>query len=132
MVHIGDGRIYIFRNGRLEQLTKDQTLVAELVERGHLTLEAVPRFPLRNVLARAVGPQESVEPDIADLELTLHDWLLLATDGLAKALDTEQLRSLVESVATGSAENLCRKIMNAALAHEPSDNVTLAVAKLAG
>ena len=73
VVHIGDGRIYIFRNGRLEQLTKDQTLVAELVG-GHLTLEAVPRFPLRNVLARAVGPQESVEPDIADLELTLHDW----------------------------------------------------------
>ena len=130
IVHVGDSRIYLFENNKLRQLTKDHTLVAELVERKHLTAESAKRYPLKNVLSRCVGPQEIVEPDIDEFELAATDWLVLTTDGLTKALAPEHLGNIIKNSTATKAEQLCRDIMGAVGIEEPSDDITIVVARL--
>ncbi len=131
LVHIGDSRIYLFHEGRLEQQTRDHTLVAELVARKHLSPEGAKRYPLRNVLSRALGTEETVEADVADLTLHSGEWLVLATDGLTKALDLAELARLVSRFAGETAEILCRNLISAAVQEHPDDNVTVAVVRRA-
>lgn len=131
VVHIGDSRVYLFRAGELKQLTRDHTLAAELVERKHLTAEQARRFPMQNMLSRALGTQETVEPDIEDLALKTDDYLILATDGLTKAMDAERLRRLVAASAANKSETLCRELLSAAMTTSPADNVTVVVVRLA-
>lgn len=132
LVHVGDSRIYLFRDGELRQLTRDHTLAAELLERKHVSPEGARRHPLRHVLSRSLGSQDVVEPDLGDLVLTRSDWLILATDGLTKALAPERLRHLLAAGTAENAEAMCREVMKAAISQNPDDNVTLAVARLAG
>ncbi|OGO07222.1 MAG: hypothetical protein A2Y61_02850 [Chloroflexi bacterium RBG_13_60_13] len=129
-VHVGDSRIYRFGAGRLERLTRDHTLVAELVERNELSAEAAKRHPLRNVLSRSLGMPQTVEPDICDLELGPEDWLMLTTDGLAAALSEEDLSGILRECRYESAEGICTAVMDAAMANEPEDNVTVAAVRL--
>lgn len=131
LVHIGDSRIYLFHNGKLQQLTRDHTLVAELVERKHISPEGAKRYPLRNVLARALGTEPMVEADVADLTLGHGDWLVLATDGLTNALETAELAHLVSESAVETAATLCRNLIRAAVQKQPVDNVTVAAVRLA-
>ena len=130
IVHIGDSRIYRFRAGKLEQLTKDHTLVAELVEGNELSLEAARQYPLRHVLSRSVGTQETVEPDIHDLDLAPHDCLILATDGLTDALSDDGLSRVMTERRSEDAETMCKAITEAAISNAPQDNVTVAVVRM--
>lgn len=130
IVHIGDSRVYLFRGNKLEQLTKDHTLVAELMERKHLSVEGARRYPLRHVLSRSLGTRETVEPDINDVALSPNDWLILATDGVTKAFDPDRLCEIVRSEDGGNAEDICRQIMAAVMRQSPDDNATVAVVKL--
>jgi len=130
IVHVGDSRVYRCRQGNLEQLTADHTLVAELVARHHLSTEAARRYPLKNVLSRSLGPRGSVQPDIAPLVLAPGDWLLLATDGLAQAMPARRLASVIGEAGTDGAEVLCRAVMAAALDGPTEDNITVLAARL--
>jgi len=130
IVHVGDSRVYRYRQGNLEQLTADHTLVAELVARHHLSTEAARRYPLKNVLSRSLGPRGSVQPDIAPLALAPGDWLLLATDGLAQSLPARRLASVIGEAGTDGAEALCRAVMAAALEGPTEDNITVLAARL--
>ncbi len=125
IIHVGDSRVYLFRDDHLQQLTEDHTLVAALVDGNRITLDGAKRHPLRNVLVRCIGPRETVEPDILDLAVQTGDWLILATDGLAAVLDADSLRDVIEAQKAGSAEELCRAIMRAAQLNHPADNVTV-------
>lgn len=129
-IHVGDSRIYLFRKNKLTQLTRDHTLVAELVERNHLTIEKAKRYPLRNVLSRSIGTQEAVEPDIGDIEVHPNDWVILATDGLSKVLEKEQLQALIRSHQSEIPEKLCKAIICMAMENQSQDNVTVAVVKV--
>jgi protein phosphatase len=129
VVHIGDSRVYLLRAGKLRQITHDHTLVAELLERDHLTAEEAKCFPLRHLLSRCLGTRDSVEPDFAELDLSQDDWLILASDGVTKALSLDQLLAVATAAEIANARDLCERIMLAALAKPPQDDVTAVVVR---
>ena len=124
-VHVGDSRVYLFRDGRLEQLTEDHTLVAELVARHDLSLERAQSFPLRNVLSRCIGTQESVEADVHFFQVRPGDWLLLATDGLAGAMNFADLQGIMVIQRQKAPQQMCEAIVRSALQNDPEDNLTV-------
>lgn len=130
-IHVGDSRIYLFRSGQLQLITRDHTLVTELVERNHLTPDEASRYPLRHVLSRSLGTQPTVDPDIDKLRLLTLDWLVLATDGLSKVLTDEQLEGIMQANAQSTAGDMCRTIMKEALGRAPRDNLSLVTALVA-
>ena len=82
IAHVGNSRAYRYREGRLEQVTKDHTIVSELIRAGILSSGKARRHPHRNVLTRALGTQPHVEADIQTIELCPEDKLLLCSNGL--------------------------------------------------
>lgn len=82
IAHVGDSRIYMFRQGRVEQITEDHTVYNELVKRGNLTREQIEKVGHKNAITRAVGVYERVEVDTLVIEVLPGDSFLLATDGL--------------------------------------------------
>jgi protein phosphatase len=122
IAHVGDSRIYLIRNNTIEQLTNDHSLVMEQVRRGLMTLEQAEHSPIQNIITRALGTSEPVEPDLADHALLNQDTLLLCSDGLTRHLPDEQILALVNN--SSSIETACNNLIAAAKAAGGSDNVT--------
>jgi serine/threonine protein phosphatase PrpC len=93
--HIGDSRAYRFRNGRLEQLTQDHSIVAEQVRAGVLTPEAARFSPYRHVISRAVGIDLLTRPDMKTVTIESGDICLLTTDGLTEMVTDEEIERVV-------------------------------------
>jgi protein phosphatase len=94
--HVGDSRAYLLREGRLEQLTDDHSLVAELVRRGELSPEEAQVHPQRSVITRALGTDPDVDVDTFTLQARDGDVFLLCSDGLTTMVDVETITNLVE------------------------------------
>jgi len=131
VVHVGDSRAYHYADGQLRQLTRDHTLIAELVARALISEERARRSRLRHLLSRAIGTSETVEPDIEELNFLPSQWLLLATDGLYGVLGEERIRATMTANARGGAEGMCRALVEAALDARARDNVTAVVVRAA-
>jgi protein phosphatase len=126
--HIGDSRAYLFRGGKLHQLTRDHTWVQLLVDSGQMSPEEAARSPVRNVLLRSLGGRESnVEGDFQRAWLIDGDQLLLCTDGLTNMVDDAAIASLLGRAAT--SQDACEALVAAALARGGKDNVTVALAR---
>ena len=95
VLNIGDSRCYRLRNGHLEQLTQDHSLVEEQVRMGRMTPFEAQRSPLRNVITRALGTQCQVTPDIFESEAEPRDLFLLCSDGLTRELSDAAIESLL-------------------------------------
>jgi protein phosphatase len=93
VLNIGDSRCYRFRQGRLEQLTQDHSLVEEQVRMGRMTQGEALRSPLRNVITRALGTQCQVTPDVFESEAEPGDLFLLCSDGLTRELSDSAIKS---------------------------------------
>src|SRR3954454_5807980 len=81
--HVGDSRLYLFRNGEIERMTRDHSLVEEFVRQGKLTPEQAEKHPQRSVITRALGPESSVEVDTFRIPARAGDVYLLCSDGLS-------------------------------------------------
>ena len=127
IVHVGDSRAYLLREGRLHRLTRDHTYVQLLVDSGQLSKEEAANFCSRHVLVNALGGfDEEVEVDVDQLELMSGDRVLLCTDGLTDLVDDDAIcRVLMETHESAEA---CRRLVDAALARGGRDNVTVLVA----
>jgi protein phosphatase len=126
--HIGDSRAYLFRDGKLHQLTRDHTLVQTLVDLGQLSAEEAARHPMRHVLIRSLGGREpNVEGDFQRAWLADGDQLLLCTDGLTNMVDDAAIASLLGGAAT--SKEACQALVAAALDKGGKDNVTVALAR---
>lgn len=127
IVHVGDSRGYLLRDGELSQVTRDDTLVQELVDRGALTAAQAWQHPQRSLVTNAVQGAE-LTPDIAVLTARVGDRLLLCTDGLSDVVPADAIRSTLCLYAEPQecAEQLVK------LAHRAGapDNVTVVVADL--
>jgi len=122
IAHVGDSRIYLIRQGAIQQLTADHSLVMEQVRRGLITLEEAEHFEMQNVIVRALGSEDSVEPDLADLSLEANDTLLLCSDGLSRyAKDSAMLDVIVR---TENLEEACDGLIEAAKSGASDDNIT--------
>lgn len=127
IAHIGDSRAYLFRDNSLQLLTRDHSLVNELLQKGELTQEEAINHPRRNILTRALGTDEVPQIDLYDLLVQPGDILLLCTDGLYNLVYENEL---VEILAT--EENLSTKVermVNHALERGGNDNITAVLVK---
>ena len=123
--HVGDSRAYLLRNGRLQPLTRDHTIVEELVVRGLLAADEAERHPYKNVLSRNLGAKPETQVDIVELELRPGDRLLLCSDGLYGYASAEAIQYLLGS---GDApEHVARDLIELALRGGGGDNVSTIV-----
>lgn len=99
VLHVGDSRLYRFRHGRLDQLTVDHTVIADLIRAGELNEEDAQTHPHRHVLTRALGVGPAVDIDHAGVSCEPGDRLVLCTDGLFKALSPDDLKAVLASEA---------------------------------
>jgi protein phosphatase len=126
--HVGDSRTYHLHEGRLVQLTKDQTLVNRLVELGQLRPEEAETHPRRNELQQAIGGQPTVEPGLYHGKMSAGDWVLVCSDGLTNHVNSRDLQTMLQSEAA-SAEMAARRLVNLTLIEGATDNVTVVVAR---
>jgi protein phosphatase len=126
LAHVGDSRAYLLRGSALHPLTRDHTLVQELVDRGVVHLEQTALHPFRHVLTRALGGGE-IEAEVQRVSLADADQLLLCTDGLTDLVDTTTIGSILQSSA--SSDDACQTLVELALQNGGKDNVTVVLAR---
>jgi protein phosphatase len=124
--HVGDSRTYHLHEGRLIQLTRDQTLVNRLVELGTLTPEEAETHPRRNELQQAVGGQPDVEPGVYHGQLEAGDWVVVCSDGLSNHITPQDLALMLQREAE-SAEMAARRLINLTNIEGATDNATVVV-----
>ena len=123
--NVGDSRVYRSRNGRLEQISIDDTIIASMVQKGLLSREEAVTHPMRNVVTQAAGSQENVEVHLAEDTLESGDAILLCTDGLYSVVPDAGMEALLASGET--AEACVAQLVSAAIDARVTDNVSVIV-----
>ena len=129
--HVGDSRIYLVRQGTVHQITEDHSLVNMLVKRGKLKpeeFESSPYAKYKNAMTRAVGVNETVEPEMLDFELLPGDCFLLCTDGLHYCLDYDKI---VRVIGTGKLDDAAKQFVKLANDGGGHDNITAVIVRVA-
>lgn len=123
MGHVGDSRIYLIRDQKIQQLTRDHSLVEELVRGGFLTEEQAARHPHRHIVTRALGIEDGVEVDLDELPLAHGDRLLLCSDGLTAHLKPADMLAAIQAEA--DPEAAAGRLVTLANAAGGEDNITV-------
>ena len=126
IVNVGDSRAYRIARDGIVRITKDHSLVQQMVDRGELTPEQARRHPRRNIITRAVGSEAFVTCDLFTLPIRPGDIFLLCSDGLTNAVEEAELHRL--ALAAENMESACRAMVEKALENNARDNVTVVVA----
>jgi serine/threonine protein phosphatase PrpC len=127
---IGDSRAYILRGERLVQVTRDQSLVNQLIEAGQLTEEEAETFEHNNIILQALGTADTVQVDLTFVRLYRGDTLLLCSDGLSGMVRNEEIREIMRSV--DDPLEACKLLTDRANQAGGHDNITVVVAKFDG
>ncbi|MFZ7103113.1 MAG: Stp1/IreP family PP2C-type Ser/Thr phosphatase [Peptococcaceae bacterium] len=131
IAHIGDSRAYLIRDGRIILLTKDHSLVGELLRHGELTATEASRHPHRNILTRALGTEPQVEIDLNEFAIKSGDLLLLCTDGLYSLVEDQEISK--EIAANGSdMKKSVNELVKKALDRGGMDNITVVLVSYDG
>ena len=126
LVHVGDSRGYLLRDGRLQQITRDHTFVQTLVDEGRITAEEADHHPQRNLITNALDGREDVELDLSVRETKAGDRYLLCSDGLSGVVSHDTIRDTLRAEA--STEVAVERLVEMALKSGGPDNVTVIVA----
>ena len=124
VAHVGDSRVYLFRNGQLQRITVDHSLVEEYLRMGKITQEEAKNFPQKNIILRALGQQKVVDVEINVFQPQSGDIFLLCSDGLSGMISDEQMQAIVAR-NVGNLEGATRKLIDTANANGGVDNVTV-------
>jgi PPM family protein phosphatase len=128
VAHVGDSRAYLMREGRLHQLTRDDTLAQEMIDAGIVKPDDVSTHAMRHVLTAALGSGGTkANPHVQRLLLHADDQLLLCTDGLTGMVKDETIASVLNQ--GGSARDACKKLVQLALDAGGHDNITVVLGK---
>ena len=120
--NVGDSRAYLLSESGIRQISKDHSLVSSMVEQGNLTREQAKSHPGRNLITRALGPEESVRDDEFVHKWKQGEYLLLCTDGLVNTVSDQEL--LFEIVHTEDPEHCLQRLVNISVSRGAPDNVT--------
>jgi len=129
--HVGDSRAYLIRDGKIEQLTDDHSLVAELVRSGRLTPEEAETHPQRSVITRAVGTEAEVDVDTFSIEPAPGDLFLICSDGLTDMVDDRTIFQAIEK-HRGNLEDAAKALVVAANRGGGEDNITVVFFEVSG
>jgi protein phosphatase len=127
---IGDSRAYLMRGRYIKQITRDQSLVGQLVEAGHLTEEEAERHAYKNVILQALGATPYINVALNSLQLRNGDTLLLCSDGLSNKVRGEEMLYVIERSA--SLEEACQRLVDLANERGGEDNITVLIAQMSG
>ena len=125
VVNIGDSRVYHSTRSSITQITKDHSVVEEMIDRGDLTRSEARRHPNKNLITRALGTSDSEEPDVFSLKLEKGEHILLCSDGLSNLVFDSEMLFLLQS--GGSVRESCEKLLEMALSRGAPDNVTAVI-----
>ena len=128
IAHIGDSRVYLFRDGALQQITEDHSLVMDQVRKGLLTQEQAEKSPLQNILTRALGAQKTPLVDLREIPVIGNDRFLLCTDGLFKTVTSGGITEIMN--ATRDGQKTCELLVQAANDNGGTDNITVVIGLL--
>jgi protein phosphatase len=126
--HVGDSRAYRLRDGALEQLTRDHSLVAELERSGQISPEAAEHHPQKSIITRALGPEPDVEVDTYTVPARDGDVFLLASDGLTGMVSDDELAGILAKAP--SLEDAAASLVRAANQNGGRDNITVVLFRL--
>lgn len=126
---LGDSRGYLIRKGRITQMTRDQSLVAQMIASGSITPEEAKTHPRRNVILQALGLQSRIEVVITAAELKRGDRLILCSDGLWGKVEADEIREICERFNPATA---CESLVRLAKDRGGEDNITVVVANFDG
>src|SRR5438105_344781 len=129
--HVGDSRAYLIRDGRMEQLTEDHSLVNELMKSGKLSPEEAESHPQRSVITRAIGTDPDVDVDTFSVPAQTGDVFLLCSDGLTDMVDEDTILSVVER-HRGSIDKALRALVKEANRGGGEDNITVVAFEISG
>jgi protein phosphatase len=130
IVHVGDSRAYVFRDGELRQLTRDHSLVEELRRQGRLTPEEAEEHPQRSIITRALGPERDVELDVHTHRARSGDMYLVCSDGLTSMVREDRVREIV--AGAGSLQDAVDALVAEANEMGGRDNITVVLFRLGG
>lgn len=127
--HVGDSRLYRLRDGKLEQVTKDHSLINELIEKGFYTEEEAENADNKNVITRAMGVKADVEPDVSSTPAVDGDIYMMCSDGLTDLVDDNTIASLLNE-HRDTPHTACKTLVEHANNNGGKDNVSVIVATL--
>jgi len=125
--HVGDSRAYLVRDGRIEQITEDHSLVNEKIKAGLLTPEEAKHHKLKNIITRSLGYMEDVEIDIHVQAIRRGDHYVLCSDGLSNLVEANEIG---EAVLDHTPQSSSRHLIQLACERGGDDNVTVVVARI--
>ncbi len=123
IAHVGDSRVYHLSDGVLSCLTKDHSLVSEMVDQGVITEDEARMHPKKNVITRAVGTNQSVEADFISVALKKNDMLLMCSDGLSNMLSDSEIQNILQSDAAPA--EIVETLVREANEKGGNDNITV-------
>lgn len=130
IAQVGDSRAYLLHKGHLQQITRDHSLMADLIEAGQITPEEARVHPNRSVITRAIGSDIHMRPDIYELNVDAGDRILLCSDGLSSMISNNAIESIMRKQS--DAQHCADELVTAALENGGADNVTVVVADVPG
>lgn len=130
IAQVGDSRAYLVHHGRMQQLTRDHSLVTDLIEAGQITPAEARVHPQRSVITRALGSDPRTEPDLFELNVETGDRLLLCSDGLCTMLEDDRIEDILNSAA--DPQRCAAQLVNEANSLGGYDNTTVIVVDVTG
>lgn len=123
---VGNSRSYLFRNSSLSRLTKDHTMVQDLIDAGEITPEQARSHPRRNVITRAIGTNNEVEIDTYEYNLLPNDIIIMCTDGLSDYVDELTIQRLI-TANKETPQHACLKLIELAISNGSTDDVSVVI-----
>lgn len=129
IAYVGDSRLYRYRDKRLEQITRDHSLLEELIAREHYSREDAVKLVRKNIVTRALGVEEKVQVDVIEETLETGDILLLCSDGLSDMVDDAAIAATLGQY-TDNVELAAKALVDLALENGGRDNVSVVLARV--
>ncbi|MEC4812796.1 MAG: Stp1/IreP family PP2C-type Ser/Thr phosphatase [Scytonema sp. PMC 1069.18] len=127
-VHVGDSRLYRFRESKLEQISEDHTWVARALKMGDITPDEARIHPFRHVLSRCLGREDLYQVDVQPINVKQGDRLLLCSDGLTEELADQNIASYLQEIL--SLDKVAHSLVEAAKKQGGHDNITVVLVSL--
>jgi len=128
IANVGDSRTYVLREGAIHRITRDHSIVQEMVDRGELTEEQARHHPKRNIITRVVGYREKVLADLFNVRLQYNDRILLCTDGLHSSIKDSEIQNIVRRYE--DPQQACLEMVKLAKERGASDNLSVILVRL--
>lgn len=122
IAHVGDSRAYIISCGNIRQITKDHSLVQEMLDKGQITKEQFDNHPNKNIITRVLGVDEEIEIDFDYIDVSNGDLIILCSDGLSGFVDSKRILEISKNC---KFETLCDKLIDTANENGGRDNITV-------